>query len=165
MDINNLNISEVYTLIEAEKHPKSLLKFQDVYNQIKNTLVILTNSYRCEIVDETRNIFYKLLVHTTPVETTFSISLMFLENHYHLIRFDFGKSLRHVNYIGTDHEEVVVGSHVHYNASPSKYDAKNVLPISDISEFKNIKVIKDAFLKFIDYTNIKTKNKEDSNNG
>lgn len=157
MDINNLNISEVYTLIEAEKNPVKVLEYQDVYNQIENTLVTMPNSYRCEIVDKSRNIFYKLLVHTTPIKTTFSISLMFVENHYHLIRFDFGEKLHHINYIGTDHEEDVWGSHVHYNASPSKYDPKNVIPIGEISEFKNIKVIKDAFSKFIDYTNIKIK--------
>ena len=37
----------------------------------------------------------------------------------------------------------------------AEYDPKNVISIGEIEEFKNIKLIKDAFLEYIKYTNIK----------
>ena len=155
MDINNLTITQVQQLIEEEKNPQNVLEYRDVYDQIVSSLVYSAHTYRCQVIDRIRNIEYDFLVHTTPLETQFSLSLMFTENHYHLIRFDFGENLRHTNYVGTDHEEVIVGSHVHYNASPNKYDPKNVIHIGEIEEFKNIELIKDAFLEYIKYTNIK----------
>ncbi len=157
LNINNLTIKQVNALIKSEKNPPNVLKYNDVYKQIVEGVVYTGHTYKCEVRDVLRKISYNLLVHTTPIETHFSISLMFTENHFHLIRFDFGDNLRHTNYAGTDHEKIVVGSHVHYNASPQKYAPKNVVPIEEIDEFKNIKIIKDAFVEFLKYTNIKEK--------
>ncbi|MBM6786964.1 hypothetical protein B6U55_03020 [Ligilactobacillus salivarius] len=82
------------------------------------------------------------------------MSLRFTENNYHLLRLDFGDNLRHTNNIGKEDEYKVYGSHAHFNAPPGKYDKKNVVPIEDISEFKNLKLIRDVFLEYINYTNI-----------
>ncbi len=105
--------------------------------------------------DHVRKILYDFNIHSTPVSTNFTIGLMFDENKRHLIRLDFGENLRHTNDINTKNETVIYGSHAHFNAPSGKYVPKNVVPISNISEFKNINKIREALLTFIDYTNIK----------
>lgn len=157
IDINHLTEQDINMLINAEKHPTSILKYHDIIDQIEQTLVLSSNTYKCSIEDKVRNIIYDFHVHLTPVATIFSIGLMFRDNKYHLVRFDFGDNLRHTNYINTNHSVVIYGSHAHFNAPSGKYVPKNVVPIGAISEFKNIKKIKDALLTFIDYTNIKDK--------
>lgn len=76
-------------------------------------------------------------------------------NKVHLIRLDFGTNLRHINNFGTANEEIVRSSHAHINSPAGKYTPKNVVPISEIDEFKNIKEIKAGLDEFISYTNIK----------
>ena len=152
---SKLTLNDVQTLIEAEKNPEFPLEYRDVYNQIVNSFIHLAGKYKCTVIDRSRDVVYKLMILCTPIKTKFSISLMFSESHYHLIRFDFGEDLRHINNYHSDNEKEILGSHVHLNAPPGKHNAKNVIPISSIDEFKNIKIIKDAFLEFIKYTNIK----------
>lgn len=155
IDINHLTEHDVKTLIDAEKHPTNVLKYRDIIDQIEQTLILSSNSYKCSVEDKVRSIIYDFHIHTTPIATIFSIGLMFQDNRYHLVRLDFGDNLRHTNYINTNHSIVVYGSHAHFNAPSGKYSPKNVVPIGSINEFKNIRKIKDALLKFIDYTNIK----------
>lgn len=156
LDIDHLTQNDVLTLIDAEKHPQHILEYQDIVNQIQQSLVLVSNTYRCTVEDKTRHIIYDFNIHSTPISTHFSIGLMFNENKYHLIRLDFGDNLRHTNNVGTSNETVIVGSHAHFNAPSGKYSPKNVIPIGDFNEFKNLKKIKDVLSKFIDYTNITT---------
>lgn len=156
IDINHLTQDDVKALINAEKHPKNVLKYKNIINQIEQSLVLVSNTYKCTVEDKSRHIIYNFNVHSTPIATIFSIGLMFDENKYHLIRLDFGDNLRHTNNIGTDNETIIHGSHAHFNAPSGKYAPKNVIPIGKINEFKNINKIKDALTKFIKYTNINT---------
>lgn len=153
-DLNDLSEKELQELIEAEKNPSNLLEYKEIYEQIVSTLIYDNGKYRCEVIDHANNILYAFSVNSTPVSEVFSISLRFLENNYHLLRLDFGKSLRHINNFGKENEYTVHGSHAHLYSSPSKYDVKNVVPIADISEFKNLNTIADVFLEYIKYTNI-----------
>lgn len=156
MDINNLNENEVNLLIDAEKNPINALKYQDIIEQIQQTLVLSSShTYRCSVKDNKRGIIYQFQVHSTPIITKFSVGLMFVENKVHLIRMDFGDDLRHTNNYVTENEVVILGSHVHINLPAGKYVSKNVIPIGSINEFKNIKKIKDGLDEFISYTNIK----------
>ncbi|WP_224787946.1 DUF6978 family protein, partial [Lactobacillus jensenii] len=98
---------------------------------------------------------YNFICNITPIETKFSIMLVFRKINRTLIRFDFGEKLRHKNNMGTNHEKVITGSYVHIYSPNGKYDKKNVIPISKFSEFVNIKSIKECLDPFIKYTNIK----------
>lgn len=156
LDINDLNDCDVRMLIEAEKNPDNILEYREIINQIQESLIIVSaHTYRCVVKDKMRKIIYNFQVHTTPISTNFSVGLMFLENKVHLIRLDFGTNLRHINNFGTANEEIVRGSHAHINSPAGKYTPKNVIPISEIDEFKNIKEIKAGLDEFISYTNIK----------
>lgn len=136
VDINNLSIDDVHALIQAEKMPTNILKYQDIMNQIHQTLILSSYTYKCRVKDVERQILYDFRVHTTPVSTIFSIGLMFDENKNHLVWFDFGENLRHVNDYGTENEKVIYGSHVHFNSPAGKYVPKNVIPVGGIDEFK-----------------------------
>lgn len=87
--------------------------YDEIYNQIVESFVYISHTYRCIVVDNSRGIKYNLMIHTTPLETKFSISLMFKESHYHLLRFDFGDQLRHTNPDNT----VIKGSHLYHQIS------------------------------------------------
>ena len=154
-DLYNLEDRDVSDLIEFEKNPNNLLEYEEVYNQIATTLIYDNGKYRCEVIDNLNNIEYVLNVNMTPIPSIFSISLRFVENNYHLLRLDFGDNLRHTNNYGKEDQYEVRGSHAHIYAPPGKYDKKNVIPIGNISEFKNLKLIRDVFLEYIDYVNIK----------
>ncbi|MDO4855395.1 MAG: hypothetical protein Q3978_02395 [Limosilactobacillus gorillae] len=156
LDIENLDKATIKQLISAEKYPDNEMEYNDIINQIEQSLIIYSNSYHCKATDTNRKIVYDFQMHTTPLETNFSIGLMFTEYDIHLVRFDFGNNLRHKNNVGSSQETVVLGSHVHFYAHANKYIPKNVVPIGSIKEFVNISKIKDALLNFIDYTNIKT---------
>lgn len=153
-DINDLSKKELLELIESDKNPSNLLEYKDIHDQIVSTLIYDNGKYRCEVVDHANEILYAFSVNSTPVPEVFSISLRFLKNNYHLLRLDFGKSLRHINNFGKENEYIVHGSHAHFYSSPSKHDIKNVVPIADISEFKNLNTIAEVFLEYIKYTNI-----------
>ncbi|KRL84035.1 DUF6978 family protein [Ligilactobacillus apodemi] len=154
-DLDNLTEQEIAKLIENEKNPENLMNYQDIYNQIVSTLIYESGAYRCNVKDLERNILYEFTVHTTPIQSRFSIGLRFLDVKKHLLRLDFGNTLRHKNNQNKDNEYVVYGSHAHIYSSDNKYEPKNVIPISDLDEFKNLKYIRDVFLEYIRYTNIK----------
>lgn len=154
-DIDNLTLAEAENLINYEKNPKTPLDYTYVYNSIATSLVVKRGKYQAIIVDNNQNISYYLDVLATPVNTTFTISLRVQKNNLHLIRFDFGEMLRHKNNYGKNNEYYVHGSHVHINSLPNKESPKDVIPISNIDEFKNLKTIQDAFQEFVVYTNIK----------
>lgn len=153
-DLSNLSEEDVMDLIKYEKNPDKPLEYKKVYSWIVETLVFSNETKRCNVMDPERDIMYLLNVHTTPSPDFFSISLIFVETNRHLVRFDFGNTLRHTNNKGTNKEEIIVGSHVHFNAPPGKYDAKNVIPIGNIEEFVNLKTIHDAWNQFTRYANI-----------
>lgn len=154
-DLDNLSDNEVIELIEYEKNPTDPLKYNDIYNQIVTTFLPQSKTFKCSVKDNSRNIVYKFNAHTTPISTNFSIGLIIDKNKYHLLRFDFGKDLRHINDFGTDHEKTIIGSHVHIYAPSGKYIPKNVIPISSYKDFKNLKSIVEVMDKFVSYVNIK----------
>ncbi|UYD07854.1 DUF6978 family protein [Limosilactobacillus vaginalis] len=154
MDLNNLNENEVRVLINAEKNLTNIMEYQDIINQIHQTLILTSHTYRCSVKDNKRGIVYRFQIHSTPITTRFSVGLMFIENRIHLIRLGFEDDLRHVNNYGTKSELVILGSHTHLNSPAGKYVSKNVIPIGSIDEFKNVKKVKDALDEFISYTHI-----------
>lgn len=157
INLANLTSSDIDHLIAAEKNPDNLLEYQDIMNQIISTLVFSNKTLSCTVIDHKRSLTYRFSVHTTPLETNFSVGLMFEANHYHLLRLDFGDNLRHTNNQGTSDEYVVIGSHAHINSPSNKYTPKNVLPIGKLADFVNIKLIRDAINQYTKTTNIKAR--------
>lgn len=155
MNLDKLSELDAKKLIQNQKNPISLLEYNEVYNQVANTLIHTSNTYKCQIIDKNEKIEYCFSTHTSPLPTNFSIGLRIAKNNIHLIRFDFGENLRHTNNFGQKNECVIIGSHVHILSSPDKRAPKNVIKIDNINGFKNLKIINDVFQKFISYTNIK----------
>ena len=91
------------------------MEYQDIINQIHQTLILTSHTYRCSVKDNKRGIVYRFQIHSTPITTRFSVGLMFIENRIHLIRLDFGDDLRYVNNYCTKSELVILGSHAHLN--------------------------------------------------
>ncbi|MCI5761465.1 DUF6978 family protein [Ligilactobacillus agilis] len=154
-DLTNLSKAEVMELIEYEKNPENLMQYHEIHEQIISTLVFKANTYRCKVKDAYNDILYILNIHTTPISTRFSIGLRFTGINKHLLRLDFGDTLRHTNNRGEADEYIVYGSHAHFNSSDDKYSNKNVIPIDKLSEFKNLKLLYDVLWEYIQYTNIK----------
>ncbi len=164
-DLSNLNETEVMELIDYEKNPENIMEYQEIYNQIISTLVYETGSYRCKIEDRTHDIMYSLNIHTTPISTRFSVGLRFIGVNKQLLRLDFGDTLRHTDNQDEVDEYIVIGSHAHFNSPNDKHSKKNVIPIGDLPEFKNLKLIHDVFLEYIRYTNIKERTGSDGSGG
>lgn len=154
--VEELSFDDAKLLIKAEKEPESLPSFQDIRDQIETTLTIINANYRCVVWDRQRRIKYDFHVHTSPADTVFSIGFRFDEVKYHLIRLDFGPTLRHVNHLGEPNETIIIGSHAHILSPNDKYQKKNVIPIGELDEFRGIKRIKECLGEFIDYTKIKS---------
>lgn len=155
MDYDNLNESEITTLINNKKEPKNQEQYDQMYNEVITTLFSQRHSNRTVVLDTLDdNIDYILTTNQTPIETRFTIALILKTNQYTLVRFDFGETLKHTNNFGTDNEEVIKGSHVHIYCAPSKYSPKNVYPVASIPNLQSITLIKNAFLEFISYTKI-----------
>lgn len=154
-DLNNLTKEEAMKLIRYEKNPENVMEYQEIYNQIISTLVYETGTYRCKIKDRDHDIMYGLSIHTTPIRTKFSVGLHFIDANKQLLRLDFGDTLRHKNNLDEIDEYTVIGSHAHFNSPNDKNSKKNVIPIGNLPEFKNLKLIHDVFIEYIRYTNIK----------
>jgi len=58
IDINHLTEQDIKTLIDAEKHPTNVLRYREIINQIEQTLILSSNSYKCLVKDKVRNIIY-----------------------------------------------------------------------------------------------------------
>lgn len=56
IDINHLTEQDIKTLIDAEKHPTNVLRYREIINQIEQTLILSSNSYKCLVKDKARNI-------------------------------------------------------------------------------------------------------------
>lgn len=156
-NINKLTENEAKKLIKAEKFPDDIMNFNDVFNQIVNTILdVEPGIYSCRVHDFKNQIIYNMINRQSNKRDKFSICLMF-ENNLHLIRFDFGSKdeLKHKNDWKTAKEHYVKGSHVHILANSNKYVPKNVIPIDNINGFRNLKTMKDAFQEAIKYLNIK----------
>lgn len=158
-DIDSLTIEDAKVLIAAEKNPSNLLEYNRIYRNIVETLVAEREEYVCTVNDNVRNIEYKFrtFMAADPSREHFSIGLRIPYNNLHLIRFDFGSTLKHTNNFKTDHEDLVSGSHVHILSLADKMACKNVIPIDDIAEYKNLKRISDVFLRFVEDSNIRVK--------
>ena len=154
MDLDALTEIEINQLIKNLKNPKKLLDFDAIYDDLVNSFNPMNQKYKAELLDEQENIEYVLNVLETPIKTNFTIALRFQENPHHLLRFDFGQDKRHINNFNSDQAYTIVGSHIHIYSLPDKNSPKNVIPINDISEFKNVSILAEAFIKFIEYTNI-----------
>lgn len=157
MDLDNLTISDAKKLIDAEKNPTDPLKYNEIYDDITTSLIVDNGSYICNVIDKSRDIKYEFrtFVAPDPSRKHFSIGLRILSNNIHLIRFDFGSTLRHTNDFNTPNAYPVKGPHVHILSHSSKKVHKNVIPIDNIDSYKNLKSISDVFLEFIKDNNIK----------
>lgn len=58
IDINHLTEQDIKTLIDAEKHPTNVLRYREIINQIEQTLILSSNSYKCLVKDKVRNIWF-----------------------------------------------------------------------------------------------------------
>lgn len=154
MDLSNLNDGEVFYLIKRLKVPQSVLEFNQVYTEIVTALTPGLTKARTIVLDETENIQYILDIFDSGRPPIFSILIRFKDDPHHLVRIDFGDNLRHTNKFGTDDEYVVLGAHMHVYALPGKNAPKDVIPIEDVSEFKNVKTIAEAYKEFLVYVNI-----------
>lgn len=158
-NLDKLTQEDAQKLIIAEKNPDNIMDFNDVYNQITSSIVVLeAGIYRCTVCDYKSHIRYNMINRQTEKDDKFSICLI-LPNNIHLIRFDFGSEyeIKHKNNWNTSSEYYVKGSHVHILANPGKYERKNVIPIDKFDTFKNFKTMKEAFKKSINYLNIRRK--------
>lgn len=157
MNLDNLTISDAKKLIAAEKNPTNQLDYEEIYRNIAESLIIDNGSYECDVIDKNRDIKYKFRTFVAPdaSKNHFSIGLRILSNNIHLIRFDFGSTLRHTNNFGTPDAYKVIGSHVHILSRSDKSAHKNVIPIDDIDNYKNLKTISEVFLEFIKDNSIK----------
>ncbi|MFP7481254.1 DUF6978 family protein [Weissella paramesenteroides] len=156
MDYDSLTTSEITELVTDPKKPANNVEYNDIYNEIVTTILSEQSQKKTVILDTIDDsIDYILTTNQSPIETRFTIALILKINHYTLVRYDFGKTLKHTNDYGTDHEQVIRGSHVHIYCAPNKYSPKNVYPISDFPRLHNIELIKSAFLEFISFTHIK----------
>ncbi|MCZ9310655.1 hypothetical protein PAF15_01520 [Weissella koreensis] len=162
-DLENLTNTQVNKLIKDKKNPVEVLKFDEIYSELLSLLIPGIYKDNTIIFDKDEDIEYILHVFQSPLPDHFSIGIRFKSISMTLIRFDFGSDLRHKNNYGQTDEYCVTGPHVHVYSSDLKHEPKNVTPLSAYSDFKNINIIKEAFTKFLNYTNIKDlkPNKED----
>lgn len=109
-DINNSNRSEAHKLLKELKNPINILDYKDVYNQIVQSTTYDDKTYRCLVIDKINQITYDFSIHTTAIDTRFSITLRFKKNNIHLIRLDFVDYITHTNNIGTPQEEKIRGA-------------------------------------------------------
>lgn len=145
---------EIKKYIESEKNPENELDYDKIEKIIFEELDLnLAWKRRCTILDEKRDIKYILNVHRTEIHNRFSIALINQNLGNVLLRFDFGDHI-HRNNCGTNREYKVFGSHIHVWAPSSKHANKNVIPITELEDFKNIYNIALAFDKFVQTTNI-----------
>lgn len=147
---------EIRILIENEKNPENELSYSKIEEDIISSLDIdPSNNMSCYVIDYKRNIKYDFKIHKTKIADRFSIGLMNLTEGNFLLRFDYGSTLRHKNNIGCDNEYTVVGAHIHVWAKTDKYSNKNVIPIENTKDFRNIYHISEVFDKVITVSNIR----------
>lgn len=156
LHFNSEEKKEICNLIENEKNPENELSYTKIEEDIISTLSIdSANNMSCYVIDYERNIKYDFKVHRTGMDDKFSIGLLnFVEKKF-LLRFDYGSTLRHVNNRGDDNEYTVVGPHIHVWSEPNKYSNKNVIPIENTKDFKNIYHISEVFDKVVTVSNIR----------
>lgn len=148
MDLDNLDDTEVQTLIDRLKHPIK----EDMLNRISNEInSLFLNLDLDEKIIDTEEIEYILHVYRGRIEKDrFSIHLRFKELHHHLVRIDINPSNNtHTNPDGT----TISGSHIHIYSN--HYSKKDIIAIPlDKSNFPSIDNLYDAFVNFLDYNNI-----------
>lgn len=151
MDIDNLNNNEVKIIIDKLKHPKKLIKHQQIMTELSKLPMTDIVDIDEWIIDDDGEFEYGLHAYRgLKKETRFSISLRFKENNHHIIRIDTNPSNRHQNPDGT----IITGSHLHiYNNDFLKKD-RIAIPIED-TNFPNVTTLMEAFEEFLRYTNIK----------
>lgn len=158
LNLDKQTLSKVMKLIEAEKHPDNVIEFNDIFMRFVRTLTTDVTSGRCVITETLTDLRYILDYHLTPISTQYTIQLRNPKTNIILVRFDFGNTIRHTNNRNEPNEYKVVGSHIHIYADPDKHTLKNVIPISTIDNFPNIKIIVDAFIAFLQYTRVNYQN-------
>lgn len=157
LNLSENDLEEVQQMIEDEKNPENVLKYEEIEKQIISSLDLdCSRQYKakCNIIDHKREITYELLTHQAKISGRFSIGLRNTVEENFLLRIDYGNTLRHTNNKGKNNEYLVLGAHIHLIAPNDKHSIKNVIPIECVKEFKNIYTIAEVFAKFTDITNI-----------
>jgi hypothetical protein len=163
MNLSELTDSEILYLIENLKAPVDEFEFMRVYNNIVQSLIPGSEKMTSFLVDITEEIEYVLHTWDSGISGTFSISLRFKDDPHTLLRFDFGDHLRHTNRWNQSDEHVVVGPHMHVYAIAEKKVPKDVIPLNDVRGFPRVRVIRDAYLAFLEYANVRSGGSENGN--
>lgn len=149
----------VKLLIKNEKNPENEIAYDKIEAEVFETFHLIedgrSKKMNCKVIDHKRNVDYLFNVLITDRPDTYSISLLSYEFQRILLRFDFGQNQIHTNNYGTKNVYKVIGPHVHVFDLPQKYAEKNVIPISELEDFVNLRNIADVCHKFIKETNIK----------
>ncbi|MGH1663474.1 DUF6978 family protein [Enterococcus avium] len=146
MDINDLDDSEVKSLIESLKHPSRLFSFIEINEKLAAMFGQITISEN--IIGVIDGIEYVIHIYRGKRDPDrYSINLRFADKHHQLVRLDIGSN--HTNPDGTK----IFGDHIHiYN---NDYPKRDSFAFSlKKHEFPNVENIVDAFSKFRMYTNI-----------
>lgn len=147
MDYTNLNDLEVKEIIEKLKYPRKILNFQDIKTKVSSLFGKIDIDELIIDRDDIRYVLHIFRGQRNP--DRFSIHLRFKEFHDHIVRIDINPSNRHCNPDGN----IVTGSHIHIYSNKHPQRDTIAIPL-DESDFPNVNLISDAFLEFINYTNI-----------
>lgn len=145
IDLNDLSNDQVKELINELKYPET-----DIDVTKLKTLIACQINERQDIVSFRLGIKYIITIKRGNIEIDrFSISIIFQDTHHTLVRLDV-KGGTHNNPDGT----TAPNTHIHiYNNS---YDKKDRFAYEiNLQEFPNIYEIYNAYMAFLDYTNVK----------
>lgn len=144
LDLNNLSDPQVKKLINELKYPQTKIDISQF-----NTLFASRINEKQDVISFKLGLEYFVVIKRGSIEIDrFSISIIFKETYHTLVRVDV-KGGKHTNPDGS----IAPKTHIHiYN---NKYDKKDrfAYPI-DLNAYPGIYDIVNAYIQFLDYTNI-----------
>lgn len=148
MDFNNLNDAEVKEIIQRLKHPKKLLSFQKIVQQL--TSMLFGKIKIDELVFDEDGIDYIFHIYRGEIDPNrFSIHLRLKEFSHHIIRLDINPTQPHPNPDGRE----INSSHLHIYSN--KFPKRDLIAIPlEETDFPNVETIIEAVNAFLKYSNI-----------
>lgn len=159
IDLNNLTKDNINYLLHSLKYPSKLLEVQEIRNKL---LSLHVNRYKKDtmvigVVDNIQYILHVFIPKYKSIDERYSIHLRFTDTYEQLIRVDIGSG--HHNPKG--YPDCSNVDHVHiYNPDKLPHDII-AYPLKKFN-FPNINNIIEAFDEFLEYTNIKLKEGEET---
>ncbi|CAH1854505.1 DUF6978 family protein [Convivina praedatoris] len=158
-DLDHLTFINKIELLYAEKSLKHSMKLDEL---LIAQLIPVISSEKMKLYDKHNNlvqfsedgILYEINTYQGIESDHFSVGIRFNKYDYFMIRFDFGKTLRHTNNMNTENEEIIEGSHLHFYSHTDKSVSKNVIPIDKLKKFIHLNCLADTLQMVIQYTNI-----------